>query len=149
MPYANINNRKEDRAMTAVLSTKKIVFTCGIKPVWDVVTSLTDYGWRSDISRIEILSDKQFIEYTKEGYATTFTITVTEPYKRWEFDMENGNMEGHWTGVFAEKDSRGEMTMTETVTAKKWFMKPFVKGYLNKQQERYAADLQKALSESS
>lgn len=43
---ADINNRGEDSAMAAALSTKKIDFTCGIKQVWDVVTSLTDYGWR-------------------------------------------------------------------------------------------------------
>ena len=28
------------------------------------------------------------VQYTKEGYPTTFTITVVEPYKRWEFDMD-------------------------------------------------------------
>lgn len=37
---------------------------------------------------------------------TTFTVTVNEPYKRWEFDMENGNMKGHWTGVFTSKEMK-------------------------------------------
>lgn len=123
----------------------KILLEGDIKKVWDTVTSLTDYGWRSDLSRIEVTNEKQFVEYTKEGYATYFTVTVQEKYKRWEFDMENGNMKGHWTGVFSQTNGQTEIEFTETVQAKKIFMKPFVKAYLKKQQERYILDLKKAL----
>lgn len=111
--------------------------------VWDVVTSLENYQWRSDLSRIEVVNEKQFIEYTKDGYATIFTITVSEPYERWEFDMENSNMVGHWTGVFKGKGGQTEITFTEDVTPKKWIMKPFVRGYLKKQQKQYIDDLRK------
>lgn len=104
------------------------------------------YAWRSDLSKIEIITENQFIEYTKEGYATTFTITAKEPYKRWEFDMENNNMKGHWTGIFLQKDGRSEIDFSEEVIAKKVFMKPFIKAYLKKQQALYISDLQKALS---
>lgn len=127
------------------VSNVKAVFQSDMQRVWEVVTSLKDYAWRSDLSKIEILNENQFIEYTKEGYPTTFTITRTEPCKRWEFDMENSNMKGHWTGVFAEKDGNTEIDFTEEVTAKKVIMKPFVKAYLKKQQELYVADLRKAL----
>ena len=105
------------------------------------MTSLDHYAWRSDLSRIEVVSDRQFVEYTKEGYATTFTITVTEPYKRWEFDMENDNMSGQWTGIFVQRGEQTEISFTEEVTAKKIFMKPFVKMYLKKQQKCYIQDL--------
>ena len=116
-----------------------------IQTVWDTVTSLEKYQWRSDLSRIEVLNEKQFVEYTKDGSATTFTITVSEPLKRWEFDLENGNMKGHWTGIFAEKDGQTEIDFTEDVTAKKLIMKPFVKAFLKKQQAQYLSDLEKAL----
>lgn len=128
-----------------VISNIKAVFQGDVQKVWDIVTSLENYQWRSDLSRIEIVNEKQFVEYTKDGYATTFTITVTEPCKRWEFDMENSNMKGHWTGVFTEKGGQTEIDFTEDVTAKKLVMKPFVKGFLKKQQEQYVADLRKAL----
>lgn len=59
--------------------------------------------------------------------------------------MENSNMKGHWTGIFAEKDGNTEIDFTEEVTVKKVIMKPFVKGYLKKQQELYVSDLRKAL----
>lgn len=120
-------------------------FQCDIQKVWEVVTSLTNYSWRSDLSKIEVIDESKFVEYTKEGYATTFTVTAKEPYKRWEFDMENDNMKGHWTGVFTQKDGHTEIDFTEDVIAKKVFMKPFVKLYLKKQQTAYIQDLSKAL----
>lgn len=127
------------------VSNIKAAFQCDIKKVWEVVTSLDNTAWRSDLGRVEIINEKQFVEYTKEGYATTFTVTAKEPLKRWEFDMENSNMKGHWTGVFTQKGGRTEIDFTEDVTAKKLIMKPFVKSFLKKQQETYIADLRKAL----
>lgn len=126
-------------------ANKKASFPCDIHKVWDTVTSLTDYSWRSDLERIEILDDDRFVEVTREGFRTTFTITVTEPYRRWEFDMENDNMRGYWTGIFTENDGITTIVFTEEVTAKKLVMKPFVGAYLKKQQDTYVADLQKAL----
>lgn len=128
------------------ISNRKAVFECEVKKVWETVTSLEKYTWRSDLSKIEILSDKQFVEYTKEGYVTTFTITVMDPYQRWEFDMENNNIKGHWIGVFTQKDGKTEVDFTEDVIAQKIIMKPFVKSYLKKQQSRYISDLRKELS---
>ena len=101
--------------------------------------------WRSDLSKIEVLSETQFIEYTKDGYATTFTITATEPFKRWEFDIENDNIKGHWIGLFSSKGKETTIDFTESVIAKKLLMKPFVKSYLKKQQLLYVADLKNVL----
>lgn len=127
------------------VSKIQAVFHSDIENVWNIVTSLENYKWRSDLSRIEIINEKQFIEYTKDGYATTFTITAQEPCKRWEFDMENSNIKGHWTGIFSEAEGQTIIDFTEDVTAKKLIMKPFVKAYLKKQQEQYISDLRKAL----
>lgn len=127
------------------LSNTKAVFPCNISKVWEVVTDVRTYSWRSDLSRTEILNEKQFIEYTKEGYATNFVVTVKEPYKRWEFDMENDNMKGHWTGIFTQKEEETEIDFTEEVEVKHMLMKPFVKIYLKKQQAQFISDLRKAL----
>ena len=128
------------------VSNIKATFQSDIQKTWETVTSLEKYAWRSDLSKIEIINENQFIEYTKESYATTFTVIEKEPYKRWAFDMENDNMKGHWVGVFTQKGSQTEIDFTEYVTAKKFFMKPFVKSYLKKQQAQYISDLKKALS---
>ena len=127
------------------VSNLKATFQCDVEKVWETVTSLENYTWRSDLGKVEIMDGKKFIEHTKEGYATTFTITNMEPYQRWEFDMENDNIKGHWTGIFTEKEGQTEIDFTEEVTAKKFYMKPFVKAYLKKQQSQYVSDLKKAL----
>ena len=124
---------------------RKEFFLCDIKKVWDVVTSLDNTAWRSDISKVEIINDNQFIEYTKDGYPTTFTVTAKELHKRWEFDMENGNMKGHWTGVFLAEKEGTEIDFTEEVTVKNPVMNLFIKPYLKKQQGMYIKDLRKAL----
>ena len=116
----------------------------------ELVLDIENYGaWRSDLSKTEVISDKKFIEYTKEDYPTTFTVTLVEPYRRWEFDMENSNMCGHWVGIFTLKGTHTQIEFTETVTAKKVLLKPFVKLYLRKQQARFVADLQKVLAQTA
>ena len=128
-------------------SNIKALINSDIHKVWKVVLNVEKYkSWRRDLSKTEIINEKQFIEYTNGDYATRFTVTVVEPYKRWEFDMENSNMKGHWTGNFTSKGNQTEIDFTEDVQAKKWFMKPFVKSYLKKQQKQFVEDLKKSLS---
>lgn len=127
--------------------TCKAVLPADIAEVWEIVTSPEKYSWRSDLSKTEVLSDKQFVEYTKDGFPTTFTVTAEKPCERWEFNMENARMEGHWVGVFTKKGSYTEVDFTEDVTAKSLLMKPFVRMYLKKQQARFVADLQRALEQ--
>ena len=117
-----------------------------LQKVWDFVLDIENYAvWRSDLSKTEVISDTQFIEYTKDGYPTTFTVTLVEPYKRWEFDMENSNMKGHWIGVFNDNGNGTEIDFTEFVEVKNWLMKLFVKSYLKKQQAQFVADIKRAL----
>ena len=128
------------------VSNIKALIPVGLHTVWDFVLDIENYAaWRSDLSKTEVISDKQFIEYTKDGCPTSFTVTLVEPYRRWEFDMENSNMTGHWTGIFTAKGDETEIDFTEQVEAKKLLMKPFVKSYLRKQQTQFVADIRKAL----
>lgn len=127
------------------LSNLKAWLDADLHTVWETVTDLTEYAWRSDLSRIENISPGVFVEVTKDGYETTFTITALEPESRYGFTMENTRMQGRWTGVFTEENGKTLVDLTEDVTAKKAVLRPFVKGYLKKQQAAYLADLQKAL----
>lgn len=134
--------------MRMAISNRKAVFSSDVYRVWEIILDVDKYStWRSDLSKAEMINEKKFIEYTKDGYTTIFTITVSEPYKRWEFDMENSKMKGHWIGIFTDRGNETEIDLTETVTAKKLFMKPFVKAYLKKQQERFVSDLRKVLEQ--
>lgn len=130
------------------IANVKVTLNEDIKTVWEIVTYLDNYAWRSGLSKIEVLeAGKKFIEYTKKGYATTFTITTFEPMTRYGFDMDNNNMCGHWTGLFSKTYNKTEINFTENITPKKWIMKPFVGIYLKKQQDTYISDLRKALEE--
>ena len=125
----------------------KALIPTELRKVWEFILDIENYdAWRSDLSKTEVVSDKQFIEYTKDGYPTTFTVTLVEPYRRWEFDMQNSNMSGHWIGVFTDKGNETEIDFTECVEAKKMLMKPFVKSYLKKQQAQFVADIMKNFS---
>ena len=130
------------------MATSKIKaeFPYEVEKVWELVTALDKYSWRSDLDRIVVtVPGKEFEEHTKDGYVTRFNITAFEEYKNYEFDMENDNMQGHWTGKFSYENGITLIEFTEDVSAKKTFMKPFVGMYLRKQQTKYIQDLRDAL----
>lgn len=56
-------------------SNIKAVLKSDIRKVWETVLAVENYKWRSDLNKVEVISEKQFIEYTKDGYPTTFTVT--------------------------------------------------------------------------
>ena len=120
-------------------------FACPVEQVWHTVTNLTYTAWRSDLARVEVLDESRFVEHTKSGYATDFTVTACEPLCFWAFTMDNGNMSGSWEGTFESEEGGTRLTCTETVVAKHWWMRPFVSGYLKRHQKLYLTDLRKEL----
>lgn len=128
-------------------ANRKEKVNADIASVWELITSLGNYSWRSDLDRIEILEpEKKFREYTRDGFATTFTITVYKPMNRYEFDMENENIQGHWIGLLEQTQGGTMLDFTEKVTVKKVWMKPLAGMYLARQQKLYMEDLKKALN---
>jgi Polyketide cyclase / dehydrase and lipid transport. len=128
-------------------STITATFKADIKKVWEVVTNNNKYEWRSDLSKIDVSVDgNSFTEYTKGNFPTKFNITSKKPYERYEFDMTNKNMNGHWTGVFSSVNDNGtQIEFTEEVSVNNLIMNLFVGLYLKKQQSLYIADLKKEL----
>ena len=47
-----------------------------VERVWQVVTDLMNTAWRSDLKQVEMLDEAHFVEHTKSGYATNFTVTA-------------------------------------------------------------------------
>lgn len=123
----------------------KVTFLCPVEKVWNTVTDLKNYGWRSDIKKIRIVGDRNFQEYTKEGIVTSFRVTNKKECELWEFVLENQNIKGKWTGRFYRHGDNTTLDFTEEVRAKKWFLKPFMGSYLRKQQRQYFIDLKKEL----
>lgn len=124
----------------------KTVLPGPVQTVWAIVRDVQRYpDWRSDVERVETPDARTFREYTKGGYVTNFTIIGEEPCRRWEFTIDNDNMTGRWVGTFRQRSAATVVDFTEYVTAKKFWMRPFVKWYLKRQQAQFAADLRAAL----
>ena len=127
-----------------VKSNIKKEFNCNIEKLWDIITDNTKYTWRSDLSKIEVVDDKHFIEYAKNNYPTSFTITAKEYLKEYKFDIENTNIKGRWIGIFKELDNGNVLLdFTEEIETNNFIMKLLAKPYLKSQQKRYMRDLEK------
>lgn len=110
------------------------------------MTDNEHYSWRSDLLKVKILNNgSSFMEYTKDGFETTFEITVKEPCSRYEFDISNKNMSGHWIGVFSTESNKTKVEFTEEVQMKNPVFNLFVGSYVKKQQKTYINDLKRAL----
>ncbi len=130
-----------------IKSNIKKEFSCDIKELWNIITDNTNYAWRSDLSKIEVVDDKHFIEYAKNNYPTYFTITKKEELEEYKFDIENTNIKGKWIGRFKKLDNGNVLLdFTEEVETNNFIMKLLAKTYLKSQQKRYMRDLEKELN---
>ena len=117
-----------------------------IEVVWDTVTNLNDFSWRSDLKDVRIIDENNFIEITKNGVETYFRITECIKYQSWIFEIENKNIKGTWVGKFYVEDDKTILDFTETVVSKKLIFKPFISLYLKRQQKIYFRDLKAKLN---
>ncbi len=130
-----------------IKSNMKKEFKCDKEKIWNIITDNSNYLWRSDLSKIEVIDDKNFIEYAKNGYPTYFKVTSKEKFKEYKFDMENTNIKGKWIGIFKQLSNGNiELDFTEEIETKHFIMKLFAKPYLKSQQKRYFKDLEKEIN---
>ncbi|MCI8310133.1 MAG: polyketide cyclase [Clostridia bacterium] len=129
-----------------ISSNIKKEFNCNIEKLWSIITDNTQYAWRSDLSKIEIIDDKHFVEYAKNNFPTYFTITSKEYLKEYKFDIENTNIKGKWVGVLKKLENGNvRLDFTEEIETNNFIMKLLAKQYLKSMQKRYMRDLEKEL----
>lgn len=130
-----------------IKSNIKKEFNCDIEKLWNIITDNTNYTWRSDLSKIEIIDDKHFIEYAQNNYPTYFTIISKEKLEEYKFDIENTKINGKWIGIFKKLDNGNVLLdFTEEIETNNFVMKVLAKPYLKSQQKRYMKDLEKELN---
>ncbi len=129
--------------------TVQAAFKSPVYRVWQVVTDLTDWEWREDLSEIESSPDgKSFIEYTTKGYPTLFRITAFAPGRWYAFDLENEHLTGRWEGFFQAVPGGGTVVeFTEEVEARGKMPNFLLEMYLRRQQRRYIEMLRRGLGE--
>ncbi len=133
-----------------VKSKIKTEFNCNIEHIWNVITDNSDYSWRKDLAKIEVIDDKHFIEYTKTNFPTYFTITSKQKFKEYKFDIKNANIKGKWIGLFNElPNGRVEVEFTEEIEANSFIMKILAKPYLKSMQKRFIKDLERMLDNNN
>ena len=136
--------------MKSRISTATEVLNSRIEDVWDTITDNENWQWRSDLQNLEILNDKEFIEYGKGGLEIHFTITKKEEYKVYGFTMNSKHFSGEWIGNFEKlPDGKTKITFTESLVYKKLLLKIFASLFINLKaiQDVYMRDLKKKLGE--
>lgn len=132
--------------ITMAVSNMRATLLYPIEVVWDTVTNLKDFSWRSDLKDVRIIDENNFIEITKNGVETYFRITECIKYQSWIFEIENKNIKGAWVGKFYVEDDKTILDFTKTVVSKKLIFKPFISLYLKRQQKIYFRDLKAKLN---
>lgn len=132
--------------ITMAVSNLRATLICPIEIVWDTVTNLNDYSWRSDLKDVRIIDEYNFIEITKDGIETYFKITECIKYQSWIFEIENKNIKGTWVGKFYADGDKTILDFTENIVSKKSILKPFISLYLKRQQKIYFRDLKVKLN---
>ena len=132
--------------ITMAVSNLRATLICPIEIVWDTLTNLNDYSWRSDLKDVRIIDEHNFIEIAKNGIETYFRITECIKYQSWIFEIDNKNIKGTWIGKFYSKGDKTILDFTENVVSKKIIFKPFISLYLKRQQKIYFRDLKAKLN---
>lgn len=115
--------------------------------IWQVVTDLMHWQWRSDLSACKIVDEQRFIEIPKNGQPIHFcTIRCEEP-RIWEFQLNSPALTGTWRGTFTPKENgRSQVTFVEAVQLRhKLFPRWVAKRLLRAYQARYFRDLRAEL----
>lgn len=130
-----------------ITSTITATLDADISLVWSVVTDARRYvEWRGDLERVEVSDELHFTEYTRNGFATRFTVTQSRAPELWELHIENANLTGRWLGEFESLGEKTEFRFTEHVRIKKPFPTFVVKCYLKNQQNAFVNDLKTELN---
>ncbi|HCM89223.1 MULTISPECIES: hypothetical protein [Vagococcus] len=124
-------------------SIYKDVLIFNVYEIWNAVVDREKTDWRSDLIKTEILTEKNFKEYSIEGTETTFKITEIKEKEYYAFNMKNSFFKGYWRGEFIPLNDQ----VTENIFyEKKYFKNPLFyvaslfKLNLKKIQKNYVED---------
>lgn len=120
-------------------------FKSDVATVFNTVSNLGDCSWRSDLQRVEQVDVNKFIEYNRKEKATKIRVTDNRKNIQFDYDVQNSNYQGHWSGQFAPLDDGGcRMFLTFDFEINSMLGNFF---RVDKFEERYIEDLKKELNE--
>lgn len=128
-----------------IVVEEKILIDAKPKEIYDIITNNEFYLWRSDLSKIEIVDENHFIEYTNKNFPTFFTVIKSIKNKRYETEMINNNIEGKFIIELKKIDNKTEFIIREEIQKLNIKLKFASKLFLKKMQKKYIFDLLKEL----
>ena len=84
--------------MVEIICTMEERFPAPVETVWNLVTDLDHWQWRSDLKGLTVTGPDTFTEHGRDGFSTRFTITCRKANALWEFTLENENLTGRIPG---------------------------------------------------
>ncbi|MBD5106263.1 MAG: hypothetical protein HDT41_04720 [Lachnospiraceae bacterium] len=127
-------------------STISVTMPFNKELLWNIVTDNAKTEWRSDLSKVDILNENEFVEHTTKDIKTKFTITAKEDLEYYEFEFGNDNMSGVWHGKFFEVDKNmTQLVFTEEIQIKNPILEllSYLFFPIKKNQKKYMEDLKK------
>lgn len=123
-------------------------FAARISDVWKLVTDVANYSWRSTISRCDLIDEKHFIEYAKDGTKTQFYISDSEYLRFWACDFQNEKISGHFVADFTLSGNKSIVSLTTRMQAKtSRIFGAFNNIHFMQEQKRFFKDLKRTLGE--
>lgn len=128
-----------------IVVEKKVLINSSPKEIYEIITNNEFYLWRSDLSEVKIIDNKNFIEYTNKKFPTFFSIIKKTKNKKYEACMNNNNLEGKFIVELKQVENKTELIIREEVEIIDNKKKMLGKLFLKKMQKKYIDDLIKEL----
>ena len=123
----------------------KIDFKSSVEEVFKIVSNMDDCSWRSDLSKVKKVDNHTYLEYDRKHHVTNINITNCRKNIQFEYDIQNNNYKGHWSGQFAPLKNGGCRIYLVFYFEPCSILGKFIN--VDKFEERYIEDLRKKLRE--
>ena len=126
--------------------TARAELPCPVERVWQVVTDLEQWEWRSDLGRLLAAPDgRTFVEYDWDDRPAYCRITAFAPCYWYALDVVSEETVGRWEAFFTRKGRGTKLELSIEVRGKNVVADLRVLAELRRRQRKYIEDLRMEL----
>ena len=114
--------------------TNEVEINAPAETVWQVVTDRSKYTeWQTNLTRIEVIDDKNWIEYPKDSpEPLRFSLAKDEQPERMEFNYTMGDsFGGKWHGEISRTTNGVRLKTEDSYAAKGWLTKIMIAAFFD------------------
>lgn len=120
-----------------------VVLDDKVANVFKKITDIKNVNWRSDLNVIKGIDDNNFIEYSKKGYPTFYTVLKSTRNKSYELEFTNNKVEGYIKYFLKKEEDKTNIIVTLDITFVNAKFKMIAKHKLKKEWNKFISDLSK------